>query len=639
MSYAAVKLTPAPSLHALRDLLKDVRQVVVEQQEADGSWRYLLEGSVLPEAYAIIAEVLFPPTEQPLVGQLADLIVRKQLSNGGWELYPDQGGDFSTTLEATLALRLAGVDRDTSSLLRARDFLAMQRDGAHLSNLTRVAFASLGILPWSAVPTFPPELALLPPRVPGSFFDFVSFTRVHLPAMLLLGGLKFSMENPFAGEMQALLAPRHYRPFSSEGAAQQFAEWMLAWSRPLGQLMRKLPLRPRAYEVCRKFILSRMEADGTVGSYILSTVFSMFALRALARPEDESTIKSMKEGLRTLIFEHEGEPRMQPCSSTVWDTALNCGLLRDLGVPAAEDVVQRAADYLLEREIRSFDDLRARNPEMVGSAWGFQAVNRCYPDVDDTCAVLDAIRDLPGARGEQAHEAHIRGLHWVYAMQNADGGFSAFDRDCASSLVEAIPFNDMRRAMIDPSSADMTGRTLAFIASQERDLRQSVAMRRALRWLDGDQCADGSWFGRWGIAYLYGTWAALLGYGAAGLGEGESAAVDRGAAWLRSVQNADGGWGESCKSDEVGHYVPRSESTPSQSAWALEGLLAVSGDPLVDPVITRGVSYLQRHYQRGIGWSENYPTGAGFAGKLYLVYHNYRNLWPARALLRYSAAF
>jgi sporulenol synthase len=218
-------------------------------------------------------------------------------------------------------------------------------------------------------------------------------------------------------------------------------------------------------------------------------------------------------------------------------------------------------------------------------------------------------------------------------MQNRDGGFSAFDVNSSKQLLERLPFNDMRRAMIDPSSADMTGRTLAFISCLD-EARAAPSKRRAITWLDAHQEGDGSWWGRWGISYLYGTWGALLGYGAFGLNEDVSRAVHRGCKWLRSVQNPDGGWGESCKSDLAGHFVPRFQSTPSQTAWALEGLLTAGSRPMEDPAVRRGLNFLLTNYRPGAGWEEDYPTGAGFAGKLYLVYHNYRNLWPTLALLR-----
>lgn len=618
---------------SIMSILDDVRRVLTAQQATDGSWRYLLEGSVLPNSYAIIVEALFPPTDHDLTARLAAVIERRQLPNGGFKLYPDHPGDFSTTIEAYLALRLAGRASDDPVLARARDFLAAMRDEQHLSNLTRVTLAALGIMPWSAVPNLPAEIMLLPGTAPLSVYDLASFSRVHMPAIMLLAALEAKREFPLASEMRGLLAPHHLRILPRSHPLARPAQWIFNRAVLFGKLSTALGARRRAIEACRRFIHDRIEADGTIGSYILSTTFSMLALSALGRPEDEARLRTMKQGLRGFVFNHQGELHMQPCTSTVWDTALNVAALRRLGVADTDPALARAVEWLLDREITAFPDLRQHSPRMRGGAWGFQAVNRFYPDVDDTCAVLSAIRDLEGPWRQRAGEAFVRGVDWVLGMQNRDGGFSAFDVNCSNGLLERLPFNDMRRAMIDPSSADMTGRTLAFISGL-CDGRAASASRRALAWLDAHQERDGSWWGRWGISYLYGTWAALLGYSAAGVNEDHSRAVQQACTWLRSVQNPDGGWGESCKSDIAGCFVPRSVSTPSQTAWALEGLLAAGRRPLTDPAVSRGVTFLLSSYRPGSGWQEEYPTGAAFAGKLYLIYHNYRNLWPTMALLR-----
>ncbi len=618
---------------SIMSTLEDIRQVFTAQQSADGSWSYTLEGSVLPDSYAIIVETLFPPTDRHIVESLATGIERRQLPNGGFGLYPGHPGDFSTTLEAYLALRLAGRPANAPVPASARDFLFTMRNEQHLSNLTRITLAALGIMPWSAVPSLPPEIMLASGKSPLSVYDLVSFTRVHMPAIMLLSAIEANRELHLASEMRGFLAPHHYQILPCRHPFARPAQWLFNRAAIFGNLSCAIGVRRRAIEACRRFIHERLEADGTLGSYILSTIFAMLALSALGRPEDESQIRFMKQGLRNFIVDYNGDLHMQPCTSTVWDTALNVSALRRLGVADTDHSLAQAVEWLLDREITSFPDLWQHSPQMRGGAWGFQAVNRFYPDVDDTCAVLTAIGEFEGALRERARKAFARGVEWVFAMQNRDGGFSAFDVNSSKQLLERLPFNDMRRAMIDPSSADMTGRTMAFISGL-RDWRAAPASRRALAWLDTHQGCDGSWWGRWGISYIYGTWGALLGYGAAGLNEDDSRAVQRGCRWLRSVQNPDGGWGESCKSDLAGHFVPRSESTPSQTAWALEGLLAAGSRPITDPAVRRGIEFLLKSYWPGIGWEEDYPTGAGFAGKLYLVYHNYRNLWPAMALLR-----
>ena len=632
-----MKIASLDHIQAIRSsilsILGDIRYVLTTQQAADGSWCYLLEGSVLPDSYAIIVETLFPPTDSYIVENLAMGIESRQLQNGGFGLYPEHPGDFSTTLEAYLALRLAGRPADAPVPARARDFLSRSRNEQHLSNLTRVTLAALDIIPWSAVPSLPPEIMLLQGKAPLSLYDLASYSRVHMPAIMLLAAIGAKLEFPLAPEMRSLLAPDHLRVLPRCHPLARPAQWLFSRAAALGKLCCTIGARQHAIEACRRFIHNRIEADGTIGSYILLTIFSMFALSALGRPGDEAQVRAMKQGLRSLIFEHRGKLHMQPCTSTLWDTALNVAALRQFGVADTDPVLAQAVDWLLDREITVFPDLWQHSPRMRGGAWGFQAVNRFYPDVDDTCAVLTAMRNFEGPQKQRASEAFARGIEWVFAMQNRDGGFSAFDVNSSKALLERLPFNDMRRAMTDPSSADMTGRTLAFISGLHDD-RVFLAIRRALDWLDTHQERDGSWWGRWGISYLYGTWGALLGYGAVGKTEDSSRAVKRACAWLRSVQNPDGGWGESCKSDLADCFVPLSVSTPSQTAWALEGLLAAGSRPQADPAVKRGIEFLVKKYRPGSGWEENYPTGAGFAGKLYLIYHNYRNLWPTMALLR-----
>ncbi len=614
-------------------ILEDVRCVLMRQQEADGSWCYLLQGSVLPDSYAIIVETLFPPADHNVVESLAAGIEDRQLPNGGFGLYPEHPGDFSTTLEAYLALRLAGRSANAPVLSRARRFLSVTRDEQHLSNLTRVILAALGVIPWSAVPSLPPEIMLLPGNAPLSLYDLASYSRVHMPPIMLLAAIEAKCDFPFAEEMRGLLGQQHLRILPRCHLLARPVRWLFSCATAMSKLCSTTRTRQRAIEACRRFIHDRIENDGTIGSYILSTVFSMFALSALGRPDDEAKVGAMKRGLRSFIFEHRGKLNMQPCTSTVWDTALNVAALRRIGVPDSDPALRKAVDWLLGREITLFPDLWQHSPKMRGGAWGFQAVNRFYPDVDDTCAVLAAIRSFSGPQQRRVDEAFARGVEWVFSMQNRDGGFSAFDVNSSKGLLDRLPFNDMRRAMIDPSSADMTGRTLAFILGLQ-DNRVFLASRRALDWLDAHQERNGSWWGRWGISYLYGTWGALLGYGAAGVNEKKSRAVQRGCEWLRSVQNPDGGWGESCKSDLANCFVPLSVSTPSQTAWALEGLIAAGSQPQADPAVERGIEFLIKGHRPENGWDENYPTGAGFAGKLYLIYHNYRNLWPTMALLK-----
>lgn len=630
-SSARLELKPA------RVILEDIRDLLLSQQSADGNWSYYFEAStILPEFYAIVMEKLFPPCDDAMVRGLCQAIIERQQPNGSWGLYTDHPGHFSTTLEAYIALRLSGHEPDEPVLVRTRTFLEAVKSESKLSNLTKVALATMGIIPWSAFPSFPIELIFLPTWFPGNLYEFASFTRTHMWQIIVLSHLEITLDSPKLPEVSTFLTDSHLRAPTWNSIFGRCLERLVGRSSAL-TLPRKA-YSSRAINAYREQIIDDIGPCGLMGEPVLSeNLFSMFVLKALGRAEDEPRIAKMKETLRSWALDSGGETRMRYCTMEVWDTALNLCLLRQLGVPDTDPRIERAVRWLLDSQIRDFRYLSKRNPKISGTSWSYERSNVYYPDVDDTCAALNAIRDLKGPLADTARESFCRGVKWLLHMQNRDGGWTAFGHNLDRAFLEKAPFNDVRRLMIEPSVADMTGRTAAFIASL-RDPEFAPALSRAKDWLDADQTDHGSWFGRWGISYIYGTWAALSAYGAMGRVEGSSPTVDRACAWLRSVQNTDGGWGESCESDMKDQFVQRTNSNPSQTAWALDGLLSVVRNPREDVCIARALEYLFEIYEPGRGWQETYPTGAGFAGKIYFRYHNYRNLWPAFALLRATRA-
>jgi sporulenol synthase len=581
------------------------------RQLADGRFPFCLEANALTDANMLIASRLGGFDDEPLVQRLAARLLETQRPSGAWSRYPDDAGDPSSTIESYLALRLAGRSRDEPELRRARDFIRASGGLASASSLTQVILAIGGLISWSDVPALPPELLLVPARGPLTLADFASFTRVHLPSLMILAARRYVA--PVAPDLSEL----------ERGSARP-GRWLLAaYLRCLGggqRLLEGSRLRALALERCERFLLDHQEPDGTVGSYILATIFFVFALRARGYALDHPRLRAAWRGLRALVWESGGLCHMQPCTSTLWDTALAARALREAADPRAGDALERAARFLRAREARQ-------------GGWGFQDVNALFPDVDDTVVTLEVLR-AGGARRDAAIE---RGLDWVLGMQNRDGGWSAFDRDCDKRWLEKIPFNDMLRAMTDPSSADMTGRMLELLGGLGAR-RGDARVDRAVRWLEGDQRPDGSWFGRWGIAYVYGTSGALQGLGAVGV-HGDSPAVRRGVAFLERVQGADGGFGESARSDVAGSYVPLAHATPSQTAWAALGLTAAEAGPEPVPALRRAIAWLVERQSPAGHWEERYPTGAGFAGKIYLRYHSYAQVWPTLALARYRRRF
>jgi sporulenol synthase len=610
------------------------RTALLRRQDPDGAWRYPLEGSsVLPDAHFLIAQRLFHLVPSEIERRLVARVRGRQLSNGGWPLHPGHNGHPSTTVEAYVALRMHGLPPEADALRRARSFLGAHGGVSRLSTLTRITLAVLGLRPWDDVPLLPVEIMLLPRRSPFNLQSFVSFTRIHMVSLLALGETRYrvpGVSRALAAELDgASMGPRAGASPSSawEVAREALAQlWRYAdWAR---RLLGPAVVRKRSLEACREYLITHQEPDGSWGNYILSTFFGILALRALGCSPDSVAVRHGYDGLRTLLWRRGEEILVQPCNSAIWSTALISVSLRETGLTSAHPALKRAARWLLRAQSLREGDWRCGCPNGPAYTWGFQEGNTLFPDVDDTVAAVRAVAPVLGPDDPDAARRCRRAQAWAVAMQNADGGWSAFDRNCRSWWLERIPFNDMHRAMTDPSTPDMTGRMLEYLGVRGwRVGRPEVGA--AVAWLRRNQRSDGAWFGRWGIAYLYGTWAALTGLAAVGVPP-EDPMIRRAVRWLETCQNPDGGWGESCRADTAGRYVPLGRSTPSQTGWALLALVSSAHAPT--PAITRGLEYLLGTQTEDGTWLEDYTTGAGFAGKLYLDYRFYKDVWPLQAL-------
>jgi sporulenol synthase len=571
--------------------------------------------------------------EKDITERLKQRILEKQLPNGGFSLYSGDGGHVSTTVEAYLALSLSGYDKNSPEMHGMRNFILSHGGMSALSNLTKITLAVCGEISWRNIPGFPIELIHFNCNAPLSVYDFVSFTRVHIVPLMVLNAKRFSIPLPPELGIRELRNKRAKRKEKSpnEGIIEKITSRVYLALLQTQLLLSYTPLRKRSLKKCERWILERLEPDGSLGSYILSTFYGILALRALGYSNEDSVIQKALRGLKGFIYDRDGLFHMQACTSTVWDTALASYVLQESGIQSDYPGIVSAANWLLAHRSTSLGDWHFHNPNGKPGCWGFQFVNELYPDVDDTAAAVLAI-EKAGVSDTKARDlASRQGIDWVLSMQNSDGGWSAFDKDCSKKWLEKAPFNDMRRALTDPSSADMTGRTLEFLGLHGYTLKDDN-IARAIAWLQHNQENDGSWFGRWGIAYIYGTYAALVGLSEVGV-EGHSPMIRLATGWLESIQNTDGGWGESCAADAISHYVPLGFSTPSQTAWALLSLIAVS--PTRTEAIERGINYLLREQRSDGSWIENYPTGSGFSGKLYLIYHMYGNIFPLLALTRF----
>jgi len=378
-------------------------------------------------------------------------------------------------------------------------------------------------------------------------------------------------------------------------------------------------------------MLTHIEPDGTFYSYYSSTFLMIFALLSLGYKKTDPLITNAIKGIYSMKCEINGLPHMQYTSANVWNTALISYALQSAGVSPKNETVHKANQYLLEKQHTKFGDWVIHNPTSLPGGWGFSTINTMNPDVDDTSAALRSIARNAGVN----HHAWDRGISWLLSMQNPDGGWPAFERKTDSKLLEILPIEKGEFILSDPSCADITGRTLEFFGNYTNLTKDFTAMRKGVKWLLANQEANGSWYGRWGICYIYGTWAAVTGLLSAGTPSNQPH-IQKAVKWLNKIQNNDGGWGESCFSDSKKTYVPLKSSTLEHSAWAMDTLLSVSKTPT--PSIKKGISFLLNSLEKE-DWTTEYPKGQGMAGAFYIHYHSYRYIFPLIALAHYKQKF
>ncbi|WAH37852.1 terpene cyclase/mutase family protein [Alicyclobacillus dauci] len=593
--------------HLIKTAIDNAARRILMHQREDGAFVFWNELNPLSDAVTVIFLSLIGQADDPLIPQLCRDLIEGQQADGTWVAYPDQESNVSATVLAYFALKLARYPVPPERMAAARQMILHHGGINRASNLTKIILAIAGQIPWTDLPYPFIDVVLWEPDAFVSIYDFASFTRLHMVPFMLLSHLQFHYNLPEEVGVKDLVHPSFHLSIP------------------------RLPQKhDEAINRCREFILGRLEVNGTLASYHLATVLAAFALKAVGRPEDAGVIERAITGLKGMVVRRGGAVIQQQFTSTVWDTSLSMQALIATRNPITHDALNRGARYLLSRQSTRASDWHVHAPKARPGGWGFSDVNLMYPDVDDTIAALGALYPF-----KHSHSlAWRRGANWVLAMQNDDGGWSPFDHNSNKAWLEHIPINDMGRAMTDPSTADITGRVLATIASTHIHAPSAVA--DGVQWLLRHQRDDGSWFGRWGIAFIYGTWAAVQGLRLCGLPEGTSA-MQRALAFLEGIQHDDGGFGESCKSHEVDSFTPLSTSTPSQTAWGLMAMMFAS--PRRTKRIDRAAEYLLSHTVRRGGWYERYPTGAAVAGQAYVRYHSYPYVWPILALNIYRRRY
>ena len=626
-------------------------------QFEDGHWRGPLEGdTILESEYLLLlawAGRLGDAAAQPAARRILD----EQLPEGGWAIYPGGPVDVSASVKAYLALKLTGHAAESPPLRKARRAIAAAGGPAAVNSFTKFYLALLGQLPYSACPAVPPEITLLPDWFPVNLHRVSAWSRTMIVPLSLMWAFKPVRRLPAAQGIAELFTdtPAPASPSREGGWARFFrgVDRVMKACEAIGLM----PLRPRAVQACRRWMLERFDGSDGLGAIFPPIVWSIIALRAIGCDDDSPEVQESWRQLERLIERQpDGSVRIEPCRSPVWDTAITAiGLVEGAAMPGRDGAsaeadraaARRGIDWLLDHEVRATGDWARGVPaadRVVASGWSFQYANRFYPDIDDTAMVLVALatwRRAPGSQPDGATErgrllrvdaAIDRGRRWLVAMQSSDGGWGAFDRDNDMELLCKVPFAD-HNAMIDPSTPDIAGRVLEALGKTGWGHGHPV-VDRGVAYLRATQTADGCWFGRWGVNYIYGTWQALEGLRAVGVAADDSAVV-RAADWLADHQQPDGGWGESPESYADPDLAGVGRPTASQTAWGLAGLVAAGRAESV--AVEQAVAWLADHQETDGTWLQEEFTGTGFPLVFYLRYHYYPIYFPLVALARVAA--
>lgn len=567
-------------------------------------------------------------------------IFSMQLPDGGWNIYYGGPSEVNATIKAYLALKLAGIPVTDPRMLRARE-VALNFGGVpRMNTFSKLYLALLGLFPWEYVPTIPCEVLLIGKWFHVNFWDMSNWSRAMLVPLAIINHYKPTREPknrvtldelyPHGFHERDLALPPDPDKISFRNfflwldRLHKFAEWFAEHGIH--------PFRKRALKKAEQWMLERFEGSDGLAAIFPAMLNSLIALKALGYPDDHPEVKRAEKELFRLQHETEDSVRIEPCFSPVWDTAIVAICLRESGIAADHPQIKKCAEWLMEKEIRMRGDWHHKNPvDVEPSGWVFEYNNQWNPDVDDTAMVLLALRQIPTDKPEKRDECFKRGMKWMMAFQCKDGGWAAFDKDCTKNILEKVPFAD-HNAMLDPECADITARILELLG-YEKWRTDNSQIADALEYIRKQQEADGSWYGRWGVNYIYGTWQVLRGMRALNLDMNQSWLL-KARDWLESVQHADGGWGERCNTYDDPVFKGQGPSTASQTAWAVMGLCAFD-DPN-RPSVRRGIEYLIRTQNADGSWTELETTGTGFPKVFYLKYDMYRNAWPLLALATYQ---
>jgi len=619
-----------------RSVTKATRALADAQRE-DGHWVFELEAdATIPAEYVLLRHYLGEPRNVELEAKIGRYLRRIQSgAHDGWPLYHEGAFDVSATVKAYYALKMIGDPIDAPHMARARRAI-LAAGGAEAANVfTRIQLALFDAGPWSAVPTMPPEIILLPRWFPIHLSKMSYWARTVIVPLLVLGALKPVARNPLGIKVDELYSGNPARPKSQA----EDPKWL--WTKGFNLLDRVLKagdrlwparMRQRAIQACVDFVRERLNGEDGLGAIYPAMANSVMMFDVLGYAEDHPARAIARKSVEKLLVIKEDEAYCQPCVSPVWDTALAAHAMLETGEPEAEALAEKALAWLKPLQVLDVEgDWAETRPGVRPGGWAFQYRNDHYPDLDDTAVVVMAMDRARRGAASGYDQGIDRGIEWTVGLQSKNGGWGAFDADNSFTYLNNIPFAD-HGALLDPPTTDVSARCVSMLA-QTGEASDSERMKAALAYLRDEQEEDGSWFGRWGVNYIYGTWSALCALNAAGV-DASDPMVAKAIRWLHEIQNADGGWGESCDSYSLDYkgYEP-APSTASQTAWALLGLMA-AGEVDSDAV-ARGIEWLSRRQEADGLWGQEHYTGGGFPRVFYLRYHGYPKYFPLWAMARY----
>lgn len=631
---SAVRTLRTPAVDAFADDLQAAldlgRRGLLDRRQPDGHWVGELEGdTILESEYALLLAFLGRERD-PQIARLANYIRGKQLEQGGWSNYPGGPADLSVSVKAYFALKLDGDEPDLPHMARARNVILALGGAEAANSFTRFYLALLGQTPYSNCPCVPVEMMLLPRWFPINIYAFSAWSRTIVVPLAVVNSFKPVRPLPESLGIRELFVKDSSAPWQPAKKPP-----LVSWSHfflkldqalKLGEKLRLTPFRRWARNTAVTWIRERLQNSDGLGAIFPPIIYTAIVLKCLgADDSDPEFVRTMRH-LEDLMISDGDTLRLQPCLSPVWDTALATIGITDAGQPVESFETAAAVDWLLAKEVRTRGDWAKTIRGVEPGGWFFEYENAFYPDVDDTAMVLIAL----ARTGRRHHAAARRGLNWLMALQNRDGGWAAFDRNICNEVLTKVPFAD-HNAMLDPSCPDITARVLEAISHYGFTI-EHPEVAKAIRFILDRQETNGSWFGRWGVNYLYGTWQVLVGLYAIGYDMSERP-VRRAVRWFKDVQNADGGWGETCASYDDPAQAGIGPSTASQTAWALLGLIAAGERDT--PEVKAGFEYLLAHQDDNGSWAEDAFTGTGFPKVFYLRYHMYPVYFPLMAIGKY----